>query len=221
MIEFKNVTAVQDSKKLLDGMCFKLYNGKIYGILADKELSHEIAMLLTGAKTPAEGSVQINGFDLWREPLRAKSYLAFIPSETALYLDITPLEYLLFCIDVRQIDYEHGIRRIGKALSSVGLSHKRNVLIKTLSTYEKKCLTLAQALLSSADVLVFDEPFADLGATDAEAFSELIEAVAPEKTLFLCASEPKYFKRLCAVTYRATASELSDIESNSKKEDET
>jgi len=219
LIEFRNVTTVKERKNLLDGMCFKLNNGRTYGILGDGELVSEIAMLLVGAKTPAQGSVQINGFDLWKEPSRAKSYLGFIPREFALYLDMTPLEYLLFCADVRQIDYEQGIRRIGETLSTVGLSHKRNVLVGTLSEYEKKCLTLAQALLWSTEILVFEEPFASLDAQDAERFALLIEGISHDKTLILCASEPQYFKKLCAVSYRASASALLDNETAFQKEE--
>ena len=200
-------------------MCFKLNNGRIYGITGDADLVREIALLLVGAKVPTTGSVQINGFDLWKESARAKAYLGFVPRAYATYLDITPLEYLLFFTDVRQIEYELGIRRIGDALGAVGLSHKRDLLIKSLSDYEKKCLTLAQALLSQAQILVLENPFEDLNAQDAERFAHLLESISPEKTLILCARTPHYLRRMCGVCYRATASELLSDEDVAAKED--
>ena len=96
MIEFRNVTAVKKRELLLDNVCFKLSNGKIYGIYGKPEEISEIANLLSGARIPADGSVLINGFDLSREASRAKAFLGFVPSDTVPYPCVTAVEYLLF-----------------------------------------------------------------------------------------------------------------------------
>jgi ABC-2 type transport system ATP-binding protein len=84
-------------------MCFKLKNGSVYGILSDAERTSAIAGLLAGAVLPTDGSVLINGFDLAKEARRAKAFLGYSPKSVALYDHMTPVEYLLFLADVRQI----------------------------------------------------------------------------------------------------------------------
>ncbi len=209
MIEFRNVTVVQKKRKLFDRMCFKLNNGKVYGILGETDTVCAIAELLAGVQTPAEGMVLINGFDLFREASRAKALLGYVPSSPALYNHMTPVEYLLFLADVRQIDYEKSIRLIGELLSLAGLSHKRNRLIGSLSAYEKKCLTLSQALLYGAEILILNDPFGTLEGQDAERFSDLIEDLSQERTLIICTPVTKYLRKICNTVYTVEENSLS------------
>lgn len=220
MIEFRNVTAVRAQDRLLDRMSFKLANGRVYGILGDAERIRTVAALLVGAHAPAEGTVQINGFDLWKESARAKAFLAFAPEKPSLYTDLTVLEYLLFLADVRQIEYEKGIRLIGELLFVTGLSHKRDVLISTLSLFEKKCLGIVQTCLSNAEILVLEDPFLSLTSQEAESLSAMLEEILSGRTAILCASKPAYLRKLCDVVYTASASALlSDGTSENGKEE--
>lgn len=184
-------------------MCFKLNNGRAYGIIGDTGTVSLIAELLAGAQIPSEGAVLINGFDLQKESAKAKAFLGYIPKSPALYRTLTPVEYLLFLADVRQIEYEQSIRRIGDLLSLSGLSHKRNVLISTLSAYEKKCLTVAQALLCNADILILNDPFSDTEGQDAERLCALIEEIAQGRTLIICSERTSYLRRICDTVYTA------------------
>ena len=222
MIEFRNVTAIRNKQTLLSGMCFKLNNGRVYGITGNTDTVREISYLLAGARVPASGNVLINGFDLQKETVKAKKFLGFVPATPALYSSMTPVEYLLFFADVRQFDYEQGIRRIGEMLSLAGLSHKRDALISSLTEYEKKCLTFVQALLCDTSILILEDPFSSLNTRDAEKFSSLISEIADEKTVILCTDRKRYLSNLCDVIYVASPSALirESTEEAEKEEEE-
>ena len=209
MIEFRNVTLVQKKNKLLDRMCFKLKNGSVYGILADAERASVISDLLAGAALPTDGAVLINGFDLAKEARRAKAFLGYSPKSIALYDHMTPVEYLLFLADVRQIEYEQSIRRIGELLSLAGLSRKRGTLIKNLSFFEKKCLSTVQAILSDAEILILEDPFLDVQGREAEQLASLLEEMLDGRTAIICAQSAKYLRKCCDTLCRATSSSLT------------
>lgn len=194
-------------------MSFKLNNGRVYGIVGDTDVSSEIARLLAGASLPASGSVLINGFDLLKESSKAKKFLGFVPAAPALYSAMTPVEYLLFLANVRQFEYEQGIRRIGEVLSLAGLSHKRGSLISSLTKYEKKCLTLLQALLCNTSILILEDPFFSLDAKESESFSSLISEISDQKTVIICTDQARYLRKLCDVIYKTDGTSLlSDTE---------
>ena len=219
MIEFRNVTAVRKKRRSPDRLSFKLNNGSIYGILGRDGVAQEIARLLSGVTLPSEGSVRINGFDLEREPLRAKEFLGFVPAAPALYGAMTPVEYLLFLADVRQFEYEKSIRRIGEMLSLAGLTSKKNSLISSLSEAEKQRLSLVQAALCNASILILEDPFAAREFREAERLSSLIEDLSAEKTVIICAETKKYLKKLCDVIYTTDGTALYAEESAEETED--
>lgn len=227
MIEFRNVTAIQKKKSLLSGMSFKLNNGRIYGIVGNTAVSAEIARLLVGASLPASGSVLINGFDLLKETSKAKKFLGFVPAAPALYSAMTPVEYLLFLADVRQFEYEQGIRRVGEMLSLAGLSHKKGALISSLTKYEKKCLSLVQALLCDTSILILEDPFFSLDAKESESLAALISEISDQKTVIVCTDQARYLRKLCDVIYTTDGTSLlsdeekSNADTEIEKEEET
>jgi branched-chain amino acid transport system permease protein len=64
----------------------------------------------------------------------------------------------------RSRPYPYFDDEIMAALASVGLTHKADAMLETLSYGQRKRVMLATALLADPDVLILDEPFAGLNA---------------------------------------------------------
>ena len=115
---------------------------------------------LAGIVTPSAGTIRIGGFDLAREPVRAKSLLAFIPDEPQLFEYLTAEEHLEFT--ARMYGVADPSRRIPELLAELELSDKRNALPAELSRGMKQKLAIACGLVHAPAALMLDEPLTGL-----------------------------------------------------------
>ena len=82
MIEIKNLTKVYGDHTAVDCLSVKITNGKIYGLLGPNGAGKSTTMnMLTGCLAPTSGSVRINGFDIFDEPLKAKQCIGYLPEK--------------------------------------------------------------------------------------------------------------------------------------------
>ena len=65
MIEVKNLTKVYSTGVAVDGISFKINNGRIYGLLGANGAGKSTTMnMLAGCLAPTAGQIKINGFDI-------------------------------------------------------------------------------------------------------------------------------------------------------------
>ncbi|HVP70784.1 MAG TPA: ATP-binding cassette domain-containing protein, partial [Gemmatimonadaceae bacterium] len=83
-------TAVRD-------LSFGVEPGEVLGLVGPNGAGKTTTLrALSGIITPSAGSIAVGGFDMAREPERAKSLLAFIPDEPQLFDYLTVEEHLQF-----------------------------------------------------------------------------------------------------------------------------
>jgi heme ABC exporter ATP-binding subunit CcmA len=108
---------------------------------------------------PTSGRVRVHGADPLQEPERALRALGFLSHETALYLDLTPAENLLFTARL------HGLpaarERVREAIAEVGLAG-HDVPVRALSRGLQQRAALARALLHRPPLMLLDEPWTGL-----------------------------------------------------------
>lgn len=159
MIEVKGLTKQYGSVTAVDHLNFKIYNGKIYGFLGPNGAGKSTTLnMLAGALPPTSGSININGFDLLREPLKAKQCIGYLPEIPPLYGELTPAEYLRFVADAKGLSYERGLRQIREAMELTLIDDRKNSLIKNLSKGYRQRVGIAQTLIGSPDIIILDEP---------------------------------------------------------------
>lgn len=227
MIELKGVTVKDGAKDFEAPVDLRLNNGKIYGVCAKAEERTLLFELLAAMRLPSSGEVLINGFDTVREEKKARSLLSPVPDEALLYPSMTVLEYLLFIADAYGIDSQRSLRKISEALDFTELSVKRNLLIKTLSFYEKKRLSLAHALLSPGNIYLINTPFQGLTPPQKKHFEELLEDTFDGSTAILFDATPNDISVLCNAVYTfcdggihtVGSQNTDDLNTNKEEED--
>ena len=60
--------------------------------------------IIAGCLAATEGTVKINGYDIYKEPIKAKRSIGYLPEFPPLYLDMTPYEYLRFVAEAKEVD---------------------------------------------------------------------------------------------------------------------
>ena len=106
MIEVKELTKVWGDRVAVDHVSFKINNGKVYGFLGPNGAGKSTTMnMITGCLAPTHGTVKINGFDMYDEPLKAKQCIGYLPEIPPLYNELTPFEYLRFVAEAKGVSY--------------------------------------------------------------------------------------------------------------------
>ncbi len=187
MIELGNVTYAYGDRTVLRNVSLKVANGKIYGVYGTEGTGKSTLLsLMAGARELQEGFVRINGFDLQKEPLKAKGCVGYCPQDAAFYPDMTVYELLDFVSGVRGVREERRFVRIHERMEQYGLDGVRNRRIGRLSPMELFSLNLAQALVGGGEILLLDSPTGELSDAEATLARQMISELKENgKTVFL------------------------------------
>jgi ABC-type multidrug transport system ATPase subunit len=136
----------------LDGVSLAAQEGECVGVFGFSGAGKTTLLkLLAGEETPASGTVSRSG-----------GQIGFARRKPFLSGRLTPSEALWLYAALYRIP--RGKRRsvISNVLSLTGLEAQRDTQVRSLPSGEQKLLEIARALLSPGDMLILDEPMADL-----------------------------------------------------------
>jgi ABC-2 type transport system ATP-binding protein len=141
--------------------------------------------IITGFMPASEGTVEIDGLDIFTNSLEARRRIGYLPETPPLYSDMRVETYLRFVAKLR------GVRRAGvdgaveHALHVCGLTDMAHRICGQLSKGYRQRVGLAQALIHNPPVLVLDEPTIGLDPRQIHEIRELIRGLSGERTIVL------------------------------------
>ena len=197
MIELKSISGSCFGGTVND-VNFRLPNGKTYGVFSSRyDDAVCLLALMSGARTPTDGTVLAGGFDLHRETKQARRGIGYLPADLLPYNELTPIEYLMTVADVRELNYDKTVRYAHELLELADLSDKKERLIANLSHGEGRILCLLQLLLSKPEFLMLTSPFSGLMPKDAQKMRDLIRYLSDTHTIFICTPSSKDLREMC------------------------
>jgi ABC-2 type transport system ATP-binding protein len=116
--------------------------------------------LMAGVERPDEGTVEIDGRNLWIDEEAARGPLAYVPEQP----DLTPYATIseIFSLVVRLRREPTGA--VASALAAVGLAPLGTRTIRELSQGQRRRAVLGAAMIGTPGVLLLDEPLESLDA---------------------------------------------------------
>jgi ABC-2 type transport system ATP-binding protein len=148
-----------------------VHPGEIFGLLGPNGAGKTTTIrAMTGLTRPSTGTVRVAGFDVWREPVKAKASFGYIPDRPYLYGKLTARELLRFIAGLHKLD---AAKEIERWLEFFALTDFGNELIETFSHGMKQKLTIIAAMLPEPPVLIVDEPMVGLDPRAAKQAREL------------------------------------------------
>ena len=80
MVEIKNLTKVYGNHRAVDDLTITVEEGLIYGFLGPNGAGKSTTMnIITGCLAATEGEVTIGGYDIYEDPVEAKSCIGYLP----------------------------------------------------------------------------------------------------------------------------------------------
>ena len=129
---------------------------------------------------PTEGRVEVFGFDLPAEAWRLRGRIGFLGHQPLLYRDLDARENLAFHARLFALP-DGGAARAAELLETVGLAHRASTRVDEMSAGMVKRLAVCRAVLHEPDLLILDEPLANLDPEGAETVAPLL-GPAPGRT---------------------------------------
>lgn len=186
MIQVENLVKKYGNHTAVDQLSFTVEKGQIYGFLGPNGAGKTTTMnIMTGYIAASSGTVMINGYDILKEPLKAKQCIGYLPELPPLYMDMTVWEYLLFVSELKKIPRKQRVEHVEKIIDDLQLTDVKDRLIKNLSKGYKQRVGLAQALIGYPEVIILDEPMVGLDPKQIIEMRDLIKGLAKEHTIIL------------------------------------
>lgn len=175
--KFANVTVLND-------VSFEVHPGEIFCLMGPSGSGKTVLLKhIVGLETPTSGQVRIGEFDASDPATRAKVRLAFVFQAGALFNSMTVYDNLALYPREHRLGSEQDIQeRVMHALSILSLEKALNKMPSELSGGMKRRVAIARALVMEPQLLLYDEPTAELdpilGATIIEIIATLREHTA-------------------------------------------
>ena len=152
MIEVRNLTKHYGDKHAVNDISFTVEDGEILGFLGPNGAGKSTTMnMLTGYISSTSGQALINGVDILEDPIKAKSYIGYLPEIPPLYVDMTVKSYLQYVYDLKKCKLPRRAH-LNEVMSLTKVNDVQDRIIKNLSKGYKQRVGLAQALIGKPTV---------------------------------------------------------------------
>lgn len=228
MIEIKNVTKIYNNEiKAIDNINLTIESGEIVGFIGLNGAGKTtLIKILTGIIKADSGSILVDGYDIVKEPLKAKQMIGYISDSPDMFLRLTGIEFINFIADIYMIPVENRKERIKNIAEQFGLL---DVLDKPMQGYShgtrQKMMVIA-ALVHNPKVWILDEPMIGLDPKSQKVLKNMMkEHVKEGNTVFFSTHVLEIAEKLCdkvviinegKIMYYGT---LDDLKKEYKKKD--
>jgi len=187
------------SVRAVDKINFEVRRGEIVGFLGPNGAGKSTTMrILTCFIAPTAGTARIKGHDVLDESIQVRQSLGYLPQRAPLYLEMSVLEYLRFCSDLRHLDSATFYKRVKSVVEVCGLGQVLGKEIRTLSHGYRQRVGLAQALIHDPPILILDEPTSDLDPNEKAEFLDYLKQIGRDRTVLLSTHNLAEVEAACA-----------------------
>ena len=183
MIEISHLVKKYGDHYAVKDLNVRIEEGQIYGFLGPNGAGKSTTMnMITGYLAPTAGTVKVDGFDIVKEPEKAKEHIGYLPEIPPMTVE----EYLKFAAELKRIPGKERAAQIEKAIKTAQLEDVRKRLINNLSKGYKQRVGLAQAVLGDPETIILDEPTDGLHLDDIRRLMKLFNRMTDQgNTLFI------------------------------------
>jgi cell division transport system ATP-binding protein len=136
--------------------------------------------LIAGIERASSGKVMVNGQNVSTLTAKTLPYLrqhiGMVFQDNKILYDRTVFDNVILPLDIMGFDRAEADKRVRVALEKVGLPNRANAMPISLSGGEQQRLCIARAVVSRPNILIADEPSANLDRSYALDIMELFKS---------------------------------------------
>jgi ABC-2 type transport system ATP-binding protein len=184
----------------VDSVSFGIEKGEIFGLLGPNGAGKTTSLsMLATMLEPTSGTARVNGIDIRADPDGVRRSIGIVFQDQSLDEELTAWENMDFHGRLYRLKKDARNQRIAELLGLVGLTDRKDDIVKTFSGGMRRRLEIARGLLHHPAVLFLDEPTLGLDPQTRNHLWQYIAALAKEKgiTIILTTHYMEEADRLC------------------------
>lgn len=210
-------------KEVLLGLNLEVHEGELFGFIGRNGIGKSTTIdCMIGAKKFNKGRIELNGYDIVKDPIDAKKSLGYVASEPTCYEEMTGYDYLEFVASIYGMT-EGDFRRNSEYLCN-RLQLNLDELNNPISDYShgmKQKLCLVASLIHSPKVWVLDESTVGLDIMAVEELKKMLREYANHNnTVFVTSHNIELVSKICdkvAIINDGKVVALYDLNKNPNK----
>lgn len=184
MIILKELTKKFDNFTAVDKISLTIQENEVFGLLGQNGAGKTttIHMLATLLK-PTSGTATINDYDIVKHPSKVRDNIGIVfqaPSSDDMLTGYENLKIYSYLYNISNKDRE---KRILELLELVGLSERKNDLVKKYSGGMRRRLEIARGLIHRPKVIFLDEPTLGLDPNSRKLMWKYIQELVREEKI--------------------------------------
>jgi len=198
-IKLFNLAKAYGKKSAVKGVDLEVTKGELFGFLGPNGAGKTTTIkMITGLLEPTSGYAELNGVNIWENPLEAKKVIAYVPDQPNLYPKLTGWDYLQFIASVFHVPEDKFQPKAEELLHTFGLSDRADELIESYSHGMKQKIAICGALVHEPDILFLDEPTVGLDPKSARNLKNLLRELCDQgMTAFLTTHILEIAEQMC------------------------
>ena len=200
MIKFKNVTKVYNRTiKAVNNVSFEVRGGEIVGFTGPNGSGKTTTIkMLTGILPPDKGEIKINGFDIKKNMIQAKSSIGYIADSPDMFLRLKGIEFLNFIADVYKVSNDDRKKRVNELAERFELTDALSSPMMSYSHGMRQKLMVIAALVHNPPVWILDEPMTGLDPKSSYELKEMMREHAKKgNAVFFSTHVLEVAEKLC------------------------
>lgn len=200
MIKFKNVTKVYNRTiKAVNNVSFEVRGGEIVGFTGPNGSGKTTTIkMLTGILPPDKGEIKINGFDIKKNMIQAKSSIGYIADSPDMFLRLKGIEFLNFIADVYKVSNDDRKKRVNELAERFELTDALSSPMMSYSHGMRQKLMVIVALVHNPPVWILDEPMTGLDPKSSYELKEMMREHAKKgNAVFFSTHVLEVAEKLC------------------------
>lgn len=167
MLEIRNIHKSYGKQRVLKGVNINVENSEIVCLLGDNgEGKTTLLNIISNITVAKSGDVYINKMKLYKDSVKFKKNLGYVPDSFKILEYLTVCEYIEFVASMYRIKINEV--ELNYYVNLLKLNNELNKQISKLSKGNKKKVLILTSFLHKPSVIIMDEPLAglDLGVRD-------------------------------------------------------
>ncbi|MCZ7383955.1 MAG: phosphate ABC transporter ATP-binding protein [Candidatus Methanoperedens sp.] len=180
LIRIQNLCKSFGSKEVLKNVNLVINRGEIFALIGPSGVGKTTLLrILNFLETPSDGKIVFNGINSSHK-IDARRRMSMLFQTPAIF-NTSVFNNVAYGLEVRKVDKETMKKKVMNALSIVGLDGMEHQKARTLSGGEAQRMAFARAIVYDPDILLLDEPTANLDPANVAKIEEIIKRIRSER----------------------------------------
>ena len=219
VLEIKNLTKRYKNSNYysVKNLNITINDGEIFGFLGKNGAGKSTTIkCLTGILPFDDGKISVCGYDIQKEPIKAKLNIGYVPDNHAVYENLTGKEYVNYMGNIYNVPKEEIKSRLEMFAKLFNMSSAIDRQIRSYSHGMKQKICIIAALIHNPKFWVLDEPLMGLDPqSTAEIRAYMLEHKKNGNSVFFSSHNIDIVEKLCdrvAIINHGQLMEIIEVE---------